>query len=178
MKLPTIFIGVMMFLTSCNQQEVKSFNALVYINFSSDNTTSFKISSSDTLFRENKLLFTTESSYRVLSKSEREKLNRLVDKLQKSEQPEPSFAIGLNQSVLYIKSDTSNTYYTSRIETRTSNFSELGSWFKHYLKDTSFQTVRTRFWNIEGVHEPPGPPAPIDSTKIMQPLTSALKNKG
>src|SRR5688572_4705206 len=133
MKLPTIFIGVMLFLTSCDQQEAKNFNALVFINFSSDNTTSFKISSTDTLFREKKLPFTTEHSYRVLSRSERDKFNGLVDKLQKLKQPEPSFAIGLNQSVVYIKSDTSNTYYTSRVATRTSNFSKLSSWFKHYL---------------------------------------------
>jgi hypothetical protein len=174
MRLPTLLIGVMIFLSSCYQQQVKNFDALVFINFSADNTTSFKIYSIDTLFREKKLPFTAEYSYKLLSKSEGEKLNVLVDKLQKWKQPEPSFSIGLNKSVLFIKNDTSNRYYTNQVATKTSNFREISNWFEPYLRDTSFENVTTNFWNIEGIHEPPGPPIPVDSTEIILPLTNGF----
>lgn len=156
-----------MVFSSCNQQQGKSFDMLVFIDFNSIATTSFKISSTDTLYREKKLSSTTEYSYKLLSKSEKEKLNRLVDSLQNFERAERSFAIGSNQSVLYIQTDTSIIYYTSQGATRTPNFRELSNWFKYYMKDTGFDTMTKKIWNIVGIHEPPGPPIAVDSAKII-----------
>ncbi len=170
----------MIFLFSCDQPEENKFDVLVFVTFDSNKTTSFKIAASDTLFRELKLLSFDDYSYSVLNKVKRKNLNDMVGYLKSTGSDERSFAIGANGNVLFMASDTTKTYYTSRIWMQNPDFKNVVRWFMRFQSDTSFKKVDKKgtFWNIDGMHEPPPPPIPVDSSKLVTPLTVGFAAAG
>lgn len=178
MRLKILIIGILMTLWSCGGKDKNAFDLLMFVDLNNNYTTSYKLSSLDTIFCEMKFLDSTVYSYTLLNKIERKKLNELIILLQNSEKPRESFSIGSNQSVLYIRNNKVNEYYISYSSMKNINFRKLIELFDTFQNEKISILNKKDFWNTEDLIEPPGPPTPIDTIKFLQPLTRVLHQAG
>jgi hypothetical protein len=165
MRLLLIIMAVVAFQLSCSQRQDKKTNFLVFISLGRDKTISYKLTSSDTLFREIKTRRIVDCTYRVLTKAERKDLLDLISRLQTTMKSDSSFEIGTHENLLIISNKNGKAYYTQGNRTQYVEFDKVTDRFKRYDSQDDFKNVdrKSTFWDIEGIMEPPPPPNPIDT---------------
>lgn len=141
-----------------------------------DKTISFKLSSSDTLFREIKTPNIVAHSYRIVTKADRIKLLYLISGLQTTMKSDSLFEIGPDEKLLILSNGNGREYYIQDNRTQCLEFTKVADEFKRFDSKVDFKNVdlKSTYWNIKGIIEPPPPPNFIDTSKLVMPITPAL----